>query len=241
MTEEAGILTIDEFESVKATPTRISLRNRYPQRLRVIIERSIWVVLILLVTLVGYLDFLNVTTFAGNSGVPDRVVGIVFDLLLGAVLIVCAIKIAYEFLYFMMYNYTIEREHLIISSGVLFRSRAAFPLAKINDISLQRSPIGLILGLYSLNVLTASAISQYGKIDGLSKKDAVDFQAFLLTLLETALPNINEEAAEIVLENNLPDKTADKIIHRDSSESLQRKERLAQSQNQISTNASSSQ
>jgi membrane protein YdbS with pleckstrin-like domain len=195
---EDGVSALDEFESVKEIPTRVNLKMRYPQSPFVIIEKSVWFLLAIVVVLLGYYQLNQPELDQAFYEEAARGVKIVFDYLLVVILILTGIKIIYETLHHLMYNYNIELEHLVITRGVFMRTRASFPIAKINDASLTRNFVELIFGLYSLNILTASPTLTTGTISGLRKKEAVDLQAYLMLLVETTLPQINKEAIGII-------------------------------------------
>ncbi len=110
-------------------------------------------------------------------------------------LLVVFLKLAYELLYLKLYRYQIELEHLVISQGVLFRSRASVLLAKINDVEIERGALDLIFGLYNVAVLSP-APSQSTFIEGLSSHHAIELQNKLLAMIESASPDVNTAAAD---------------------------------------------
>lgn len=108
-------------------------------------------------------------------------------------------KLAYEYLYYLMFAYVIEQEQFTITQGVLLRERSALPLVKINNISLKRTPLEFLFGLHTVEVLTASPITTDCTVIGLSKKNAIDLQTYILALVETALPKVTESTADAMV------------------------------------------
>lgn len=203
---------MDEFKSVQALPTRDELSARFPRQARSILARSFWFLLAGLFAVVAYLVLAATPLTSAPAGLEAAILRLTNWILLITVLIV-AIKLLYEVVYFLMFSYAIELEHLTITKGVFFRSRSSFPMAKVNDVSIQRSPIELLFGLYAINVLTASPVSTYGRVGGLNRRNAASLQAFLLALVETTLPDVKEAAAERIARTHLSADEADVALH----------------------------
>lgn len=202
----------DEFENVQRIATRVDLKERFPQSYRIIFSRSFWFILALITVGIGYFVFNNASE-ENPGGDLDYVTRYAFDAFMLAVIVICLVKIIYEFFFHLVYTYKIELEHFTITRGIFFRSRASFPIARINDVSLKRTFIDLLFGLYTLDVLTASAVYQFGIVEGLGKKAAVDLQTYLLAMVESTLPNVPEKEVEKVFEGEMSSETADEILH----------------------------
>ena len=195
---------LDEFEQVKKLPTRVDLKRRYPQSILVIIEKNLWFFLAIILTFIGYVKLHYTQEVDQEFALAvDYGVAQVFDYLMYGLLIFTSVKIIYDVVFHLMYNYTLEMEHLVVTQGIFKRSRASLPIAKVNDVSLTRNFSELLLGLYSINILTASNSEVSGVISGLRKKEALDLQAYIMILVESTLPQINRKALEIMNKKNL--------------------------------------
>lgn len=205
---------IDEFQSVKALPTRLNLKELYPHTFRSIFAKSFWPLLALLVVTIGYYYAVSDIDNLGNSEVPiESLSAQTLYYILRVVSVICIGKLIYEFLFWLTYSYYLEVEHLTIVRGLIYRTRASFPIAKINDVSLKRNLIELIFGIYVVDILTASPEVNFGEIYGLSKKNAVNLQTHLLALVETTLPDVKENVVEAAMERDLTAEQLDKLIH----------------------------
>ncbi len=111
------------------------------------------------------------------------------------VLLLLACKLLYEVIYYHVYYYGTELEHFVISKGIFYKTRGSFPLARMTDVYLERNPIDLIFMLYNIRVTTPSPIIEYGAIDGLSWKRASELQNYLLALVNTTVPQSDEQLA----------------------------------------------
>lgn len=209
----------DEFEAIKAVPTRVDLKERFPLTLRYIFCKSFWFLLATgliaaaRIWIGTYHPPINDPSLEIAHGAIQKGMGSFFDYLFFAAFICTVLKLIYEFVFRAMFTYSIELEHLTVTRGIFFRSRSSFPLARINDVSLKRTPVEMLFLLYAIDVLTASPISTYGRIEGLSKKDAVDLQTYLLALVETTLPDVREKAADQAQTKKLSPPEVDKLIH----------------------------
>lgn len=191
---------IESVPLVGTLPTRLDLRALYPQSIRLAFAESFPYLLGFVLVFAVYVGFL----FEYHvDGAPSPIIDAAEFALRYAfyvALSVAGVKLLYELLCFLLYRYAVELEHLSIVRGVLFRSRTAFPIARINDVSLHRTPIEILFGLYTLTILTASPVSNFGSIEGLTGTSARALQAYLLALVETTLPDVRGKLAKNVLE-----------------------------------------
>lgn len=175
----------------------INLRRLYPIAYRSIIRRSLhWLIgLLLIVILLTGIDHLRPAdnTAAGNAFF------IIGATIFGLAVTLVAAKLIYELIYYHVYYYGTELEHLIISCGIFFKTRGSFPIARMADVYVDRNPIDLIFGLYNLRITTPSPIAEHGSIEGLSSKRAADLQNYLLALVNTTTTPSNEEQATEML------------------------------------------
>jgi membrane protein YdbS with pleckstrin-like domain len=193
---------IVETPATAKVQTRLDLKQMFPQSARLAFEESFFYLLGLAVVTTGYIwASLQLPHVSDGNIVTDGTESILRSIFYVAVVIAGG-KLLYEVVFFLAYRYTIELEHLTISRGVFFPSRASFPIAKINDVSLHRNPIEILFGLYNLTILTASPGNDYAAIEGLPKRSAYGLQTYLLALVETTLPAVRDKKADDILERS---------------------------------------
>ena len=186
--------------SVEAVETRVDLREMFPQSIRLAFEESFAYLIGLFLITAGYIWFATSLPVLPEGPSLIGSTELVLRWFFYIAVTICGGKLLYELIYFLVYRYTIELEHLTITRGVLFRTRTSFPIAKINDVSLRRNPIEILFGVYNLTILTASPVANSGTIEGLPARSAHGLQSYLLALVETTLPDVREKVAENVLE-----------------------------------------
>lgn len=185
------------IEELSPVAMRINLRSEFPRPLRAILRRAMAPLLIFVFALVA---IWTLDRFV-RAALPEG--GLILDsfqmicmLIVALLTLFVAARVLYEIIHFMTYHYMVELEHLVITKGLFYRARASVPLAQITDVSLSRGPIDLMFNLYDVRIMTASPSAELTKIDCLSPRRAIGLQERLLSLIETALPNIDERAAE---------------------------------------------
>lgn len=171
----------------------VNLRRAYPIAFRSIIRRSIhWLLgFLILIILLTAIDWIRPTT----GTMAESVFFMLGTTLFFIGLTLLAAKLVYELLYYHVYYYGTELEHLVISRGLFFKTRASFPLARMADVYVNRTPIDLLFGLYNLRITTPSPVAEHGAIDGLGRKRAIDLQNYLLALVNTTVAPVDEQAA----------------------------------------------
>lgn len=81
--------------------------------------------------------------------------------------------------------YAIEDGNLVIAKGWILRRRGSFPLSRITDIYIEQRLSDIILGLYTLRVMTpSSSSSKFARIDWLNADSAKHLERFLCSLIE---------------------------------------------------------
>lgn len=179
--------------------TRVDLKEMFPQSIRLAFARSFVYLLGLVLVVIGYVVIAMQLPSPQASSMGTRGVDFLLRSTLYVAVLISGGKLIYELLCFWVYRYRIELEHIVIERGIFFRTRSAVPLARIHDVTLLQTPIDMLFGLRSLTILTASPTESHGEIEGLPSKVAFAFQAFLLALVETTLPDVRERtAAEII-------------------------------------------
>jgi len=163
----------------------MKLDKSYPISYRVVLKQTFpWIVGFLVFSSLLFMAYLNLNSFVSDA----KTLGYFHYALIGALEVsaVCLLcKLAYEILHRVTYHYSIQGKQLVISKGIILRSRGAFPLARITDVYLDRDFGDLILNLYSLHLSTPTIYSgQFARIDGLSRSVATSLQSYLSILLE---------------------------------------------------------
>ncbi|MBN8549701.1 MAG: PH domain-containing protein [Deltaproteobacteria bacterium] len=96
-------------------------------------------------------------------------------------------KFVYEALRRHCLYYGIYDGHLLITQGILLKQRGFFPLSRITDIYLERTPIDLLFGLHTLHISTPTSLSErFARIEGLNLSTALALQQLLSSVLEHA-------------------------------------------------------
>jgi len=192
---------------------RLDLRKQFPRAgVRFIILRGLALHLVTLAIVVSYLWYALSVPIPASGTANDLIMDtmrMVFFLALAASLV----KILYDLVFMMLSHYAIELEHLTISKGVFVRLRASFPLARINDVSIKRNFLEILMGLATVDILTASPLTDSGLIEGMSLKNALGLQAHLLALIETTLPNVDEANASRAIEAGASPELSDHYLH----------------------------
>lgn len=173
----------------------VELRREYPIARRFVLMRVAPWLIIFIAIWIGLQTFDTIFGSYG-SGPAEEVWQMLCASVLLTVAVLVGIRLIYELVYFKLYRYGLELEHLVIAKGVLWRTRASFPLTKITDIYVEQTPLELLFGLATLQVTTPAAVTNFGGIEGLSTARSVQLQQYLLALINTTQPTVDEAAAE---------------------------------------------
>lgn len=173
----------------------VELRREYPIAKRFILMRLAPWLVVLFALWIGFYTFDTLFAPVGTGAAEE-----VWQVLCGSVMltgvVLVILRFIYELVYYKLYRYGLELDHLVIAKGVLWRTRASFPLTKITDIYVEQTPLELVFGLATLQVTTPAAVTNFGGIEGLSSSRAVQLQQYLLALINTTQPPVDEVAAE---------------------------------------------
>lgn len=180
--------------------SRVDLKELFPQSIRLAFAESFVYLAGLAFVVIGYIAIAMQLPPPASSAMAVRGTEYLLRWFLYIAITVGGGKLFYELACFWVYRYRIELEHLTIERGILFRSRASVPLAKINDVTLMQTPVELLFGLHTLTILTASPTEAHGQIEGLPTKSARALQAYLLALVETTLPDVRDRVAMDIVE-----------------------------------------
>jgi membrane protein YdbS with pleckstrin-like domain len=187
----------DAAAKKKTLRAPVNLRRMFPLALRSIVKKSFpSLLLVAVVSIVGQ-SLYSMTPVQGTMTTD------VFQLAIVWVWLTCAAAAAAKFVYeiavFATYHYGVELDNVVVVKGLLFRSRVSIPMTKMIDVTIERTPIDLLFFLHNLNLRTASDLTDSGNINGLSWRNALGLQNYLLALLNTIEPPINHAAAQEAL------------------------------------------
>lgn len=84
------------------------------------------------------------------------------------------------------FTYTIGEHELVIERGLLNRSRRSIPLARIQDVSIERKPLARLFGLAEVKVETGGGEKDEAVLDSVSMAEAERVRAALRGLTENA-------------------------------------------------------
>ena len=119
----------------------------------------------------------------------------VMALMIGAgVAIVSLISLIGPLLHFFSTTFVIEDDSLVISSGFVWRKKRIIPLARIQNVNVERTIWHRILGAAAVKVETAAGGKTEGDLAALSIDDANSLQAVLLQ--HQGIERSNEEEAK---------------------------------------------
>lgn len=95
------------------------------------------------------------------------------------------------------FTYTIAEHELVIERGLLNRSRRLIPLARIQDVSIERKPLARLFGLAEVRVETGGGEKDEAVLDSVSIAEAERLRAALRGHQAAAVPS---ESGEISVE-----------------------------------------
>ncbi len=98
----------------------------------------------------------------------------------GFVALAGAISLIGTILHFLSTNFFIEGDSLVINSGFIWKKRRVIPLARIQNVNVERTLWHRLLGAAEVKVETAAGHKSEGELTALSEKDATKLQMVLL-------------------------------------------------------------
>jgi len=175
----------------------VNLRRIYPIAIRSVFKRSLHWILVFLMLIIAITVFDNM--LPGNGTASEKVFFMLASTMLTVGSILLAGKLLYEVVYFYFYYYSIELDHVIVSRGVFFKTRASFPLARLAVVNFDRDIIDFLFLLHNIRITTTSTVVEIGSIEGLSIKNATALQNYFLALTNTTLRPVDEDQAQRTL------------------------------------------
>jgi uncharacterized membrane protein YdbT with pleckstrin-like domain len=107
-----------------------------------------------------------------------------YYILIGIVLLI--LSIVYAFIYFSTFSYVVNKESIIINSGVIFKSSKTVNYNDLQNIQVNRGPILMMLGLASLQGFTSSPAQLVISGDGRTTRTTIKPDVEIILTLEDA-------------------------------------------------------
>jgi membrane protein YdbS with pleckstrin-like domain len=177
------------MEKREAGNARITLKDMYPVSYVFIIKRNIRLLLLLfgvIIILTSLLVFFGKPEQDAFGGLGDFIFlkKIQFAFLVGFAVL---IRLGYDYLYWLRYNYYIQRGRLHIESGVLIRQAASVPINQLCEFYLEKGWIDFFLGTQDLVMKAAIGEGQeVCRIRALKEDCAKELKYFLIRQGEKA-------------------------------------------------------
>ncbi len=111
-------------------------------------------------------------TAARGGGLALAFAFVVIALLLGVTLV-------FSWLRWRMFTYQVLPDQLVISRGVLHRTRRSIPAERIQDVSLKQGLLARLLGLAEVRIETGGGEKDEGRLDSVSLAEAHRLRALL--------------------------------------------------------------
>lgn len=93
--------------------------------------------------------------------------------------VVSAISLAFVWLNWRRFTYTVEPDALVIERGLLNQSRRSIPFERIQDVSIERKPLHRLFGLAEVRVETGGGDADEAVLDSVSLGEAERLRAAL--------------------------------------------------------------
>lgn len=93
--------------------------------------------------------------------------------------VVGAVMLAFTWIGWRRFTYTITEHELVIERGLLNRSRRSIPLTRIQDVSIERKPLARLFGLAEVRVETGGGEKDEAVLDSVSLAEAERLRAAL--------------------------------------------------------------
>ncbi|MDY0277331.1 MAG: PH domain-containing protein [Acholeplasma sp.] len=121
--------------------------------------------------LFAYVPFI-VLLFVDSNSFKEPIIKTIILIVLGLLVLLSAIaNFVTVFFVYKLYGYEITEDAIIVTKGVLFRSRTIVPISRIQHIGMQQGPVQLLLNLATVAIYTAGSAES---IIGLDKEKAIE-------------------------------------------------------------------
>ena len=123
-------------------------------------------------------------------------VALAFALVMLALLI--GVTLVFSWLRWRMFTYQILPDQLVISRGVIHRTRRSIPAGRIQDVSLKQGPLARLIGLAEVRIETGGGEKDEGRLDSVSLVEAHRLRELLRGLGRGVAPPIADTGADPV-------------------------------------------
>lgn len=113
--------------------------------------------------------------------------------------LVMAVTGLISWLHWRAFTYQLLPDQLVISRGILNRTRRSIPAERIQDVSIKRSPVARVLRLAEVHIETGGGEADEGRLDSVSLDEAQRLRALLkgLKTRHTATETATEDKADV--------------------------------------------
>ncbi|HEY0623827.1 PH domain-containing protein [Sphingomonas sp.] len=127
------------------------------------------------------IDFLRRApqTVIGLPAIAGYTSGRSIGWILLAAAVLGAVMLVFTWIGWRRFTYTITEHELVIERGLLNRSRRSIPLARIQDVSIERKPLARLFGLAEVRVETGGGEKDEAVLDSVSLAEAERLRATL--------------------------------------------------------------
>jgi len=155
-----------------------TLRQIIPLRLRKILKKCLWSVLGIIVVWCAASYFVLAHIGKYESDGSGKMLWVAWVLLLFVLL---AMRMAYQFIYLLMYGYDVDEQGVRIKKGVVAKVEVTLPFSKITDVYVDQDVPDVLLGLYDVHISSPTVQSgQYAHIDGVDRHGAAIIKQLIL-------------------------------------------------------------
>lgn len=127
------------------------------------------------------IDFLRRApqTVIGLPAIAGYTSGRSIGWILLAAAVLGAVMLVFTWIGWRRFTYTVAEHELVIERGLLNRSRRSIPLARIQDVSIERKPLARLFGLAEVRVETGGGEKDEAVLDSVSVAEAERLRAAL--------------------------------------------------------------
>ena len=144
-------------------------------------------------------------TAARGGGLTLAFAFVVIALLLGVTLV-------FSWLRWRMFTYQVLPDELVISRGVLHRTRRSIPAERIQDVSLKQGLLARLVGLAEVRIETGGGEKDEGRLDSVSLTEAHRLRALLRGLGEGMGGGISRDMAAPTAQDTVSPAVAEPIL-----------------------------
>jgi putative membrane protein len=148
-----------------------------------------------------------IVTAARGGGPALAFAFVVIALLLG-------VAVVFSWLGWRMFTYQVLPDQLVISRGVLHRTRRSIPVERIQDVSLKQGPVARLLGLAEVRIETGGGEKDEGRLDSVSLTEAHRLRALLRGLSGDMGAGIGRDVADTAAQDTVSPPATERILFR---------------------------